>query len=893
MQFTDCVRQISGYYYPVFKVESNSVPYESREFHIDQINESDTVQRHSICSYQRQQVRKNCTHQFSDHQNHHQPQANISHQVNLFDRNCEDNRSSICIDQDQFRDFQRRNQVFTTQPNTCGVLSSVMQYGKTWLFGPVNNSGNQQQLQHFSSERYRLRAPGTPLLRPVDSLIQNMMPANYVPISQQVLLFRLAGMDGCLLDIAPGQYVYVPNSAQQTTHLWNPDRIGTCQNINRESMDINSQGRCMQCNETRNFANLPYESRTHHTSIQQNHRLSSHNHDQVVDHNRGLDTSTNGRGNPHSQWIEEQNRDLETSSSVWQHSYVQISDCAQAMLNSRSILHPRQVSINDDSLVQPASEILTRNSQFQDRNNQDCAGRNCRLQHTSLEMSEIAERLIYIVAPFLPVQLELYIQSMNLPRHNPSTHHQTYNNYEVGLYKERRSRTVDTQRQCEYEHSTNPNQLPAESVALERIQENQENASICHSDVYRLSLPQTPNVRKRHFAGRQGQLEGKVLRMNSEKFDNTDQNPFMLNISQADGHILYINNSSKAVCSKNAVDNGTDLFNEAVTEPVAVERTSADVTNSDKMDTYEASSFTDIDDNGMSLLFNVLQQGPNSAEGTEVGGLSVYDEESVQAPGPFINCGTNRQTSSHRVTDRQATASLCQNPSIYDNLSERAWRNRLTYETLNHEYFQGVARNHFESEASLVMSSILCDIARSKPSLQRCPHSEPLYNGFNQSQQSSLSGRPDEAQGRTQAVPDIRTLHQYFHDLNYQFYIETFLWIMAKLITDPAHVSTNALLQLISGILETPVEEVLLAVLTGFMEEFIASTMQEMELADMILREVESQRQVWPEAISTLQDLAVLINIRLDPCALLRRFCNTVRNLARSILLEEQNTPSR
>ena len=57
--------------------------------------------------------------------------------------------------------------------------------------------------------QHLFRYPGTPI-QAVSQNIYHLIPTNYVPVHQQVAIFRRSGIPGSILELLPGQFVFVP-----------------------------------------------------------------------------------------------------------------------------------------------------------------------------------------------------------------------------------------------------------------------------------------------------------------------------------------------------------------------------------------------------------------------------------------------------------------------------------------------------------------------------------------------------------------------------------------------------------------------------------------------------------------------------------------------------------
>lgn len=114
------------------------------------------------------------------------------------------------------------------------------------------------------------------------------------------------------------------------------------------------------------------------------------------------------------------------------------------------------------------------------------------------------------------------------------------------------------------------------------------------------------------------------------------------------------------------------------------------------------------------------------------------------------------------------------------------------------------------------------------------------------------------------------------------------MWIYASVATQPQSVSTWALIHLIGRGLRQSPADVLVSLLTGFLDSSISSVVSQMDMVDLILQQIESQRNVFPELIVTLRDLSVLFYLRLDPRTYLQNFTEVVRQAARTLILQQE-----
>ena len=126
----------------------------------------------------------------------------------------------------------------------------------------------------------------------------------------------------------------------------------------------------------------------------------------------------------------------------------------------------------------------------------------------------------------------------------------------------------------------------------------------------------------------------------------------------------------------------------------------------------------------------------------------------------------------------------------------------------------------------------------------------------------------------------------YFNNLYYQFFYETFLWMYFAILTHPRSVNTWALLQIIADIAGQPPEDVTISMLAGYLEGSISQSREGVEALDSMFERVERDGDVSPEIQTSMQDSAMLMNIRLEPRRLLRGFSEVIRQAARTLLID-------
>lgn len=252
----------------------------------------------------------------------------------------------------------------------------------------------------------------------------------------------------------------------------------------------------------------------------------------------------------------------------------------------------------------------------------------------------------------------------------------------------------------------------------------------------------------------------------------------------------------------------------------------------------------------------------NSNWDKEASDLVTHDQYSDKTYGDYRLANMQRvvpeQQASRPRGDVSGSSDVISDSQMVD-LDARALRNRLQYDWSLNINAADVDPSDENVMAADMIGSMLHELLR------------------------SLSNRRGNLQG---IHSQRRSLRQYYNSLVYQFYYETFLWLYLTISTHPRSVGTWALIQVISGIAGQPPEDVAVTMLAGFLESSISQSMEGTQTLESTFEAIERDGDVSPEAQTVMREYSVLMNIRLDPRGMLRRFTNVIREAARSLLID-------
>jgi hypothetical protein len=293
------------------------------------------------------------------------------------------------------------------------------------------------------------------------------------------------------------------------------------------------------------------------------------------------------------------------------------------------------------------------------------------------------------------------------------------------------------------------------------------------------------------------------------------------------------------------------------------------------------------------------------------------DNEKTHFDLPAVSPEETTLISEETINEEQLEDTTLHSQSgLFDSLSSRAWRNRILFES-QQQFLDtdNSPRTNAASLAGRMTSSILRDLYRFTTRFRGGGidvtsnidiAEEDRYNsereevyrlaGFtsrsdrtfsNTEAHASSSVRDDQVRRRdvTQGL-----FQRYFHNLMYQFYMETFMWMYISVTTNPRYISSVVLIDLIGQGLGQNSEDVLVTLLAGFLEGSLSSMGLHVEMVDILLQQIDIRRQVFPDMIATLRDISVLLYLRLEPSSFLRQFTEIIRQAARNVILQQDQT---
>ncbi|XP_053407427.1 uncharacterized protein LOC123547138 isoform X1 [Mercenaria mercenaria] len=902
--------------------------------------------------------------------------------------------------------------------------------------------------------------PGAPLLRPVDSLVHNMMPTNYVPLGQQQLLFRRAGMPGFVLDTQPGQFVYVPYvQYNHPSVLPLPAAVHSNMQILNSNPMFNSPNINMYNNAPNGLRFIPPQA-VHNPSTSslpfypsQNLPVNQINtqNPPVALQTQEIDSSNQSVPGSSSQGSRQQT-DLSSDNfsyhNIWRTSYEMVTTATDQLMREMNVTHPGRRDIQNGGDTTRRSTENTVNDYYissidnirnglQERNTDDtfqqqdqvaqtdvtenetsestsqCSGNTQNildtssqqfigsnqslysLPHVNVLTTALIDSMKYLFPQTLPeINYILDDERINLQeldhRHSSIVNPEVISSLLLGNVNNIEPAVINTAAEV----STRPQQMISTSSQQTLSTASEGNncddimsASLSCSHMactgYRDETVERNSKgyrrrRRRHVMAAVDSSPTKTMKT----LRKTGQNELPTNLSSHGENLKTTINRddlTQVLKCRSALTAGT-IQNSPVTGtsqtfPAAgTSRTSGSSQtcsavgnsyNSPVAATSRTSSGTSQTCAGSSkgseykcATSNTENPGQVSAiPGTsrDLGNLQSVVSENDLIENNIRNCCKtsdsdlnniyNNQNDSTENSEKQKfkvsdpaiiheqsiptseeamnsvhveETNLQEHPSMYDSLSDRAWRNRILFESQRYLHTDNSSRSSSASLAGRMTSSIMHDLYHFTTMMP--DGSSPVASLSNMAQNDGnvrndreevyrLAGFAEVREARSDCSFSSTDAHaslsfstepettvqnspgpfqQYFHNLIYQFYIETFMWMYVSVTSHPRYVSTWALLELIGrGVRQNPAD-VLRTLLAGFLEGSISSMVTQIDMVDLLLQQIEWDRQVFPESIATLRDLSVLLYLRLDPSSFMRRFTEIVRQAARNVILQQE-----
>lgn len=824
--------------------------------------------------------------------------------------------------------------------------------------------------------------PGTPILRPLDNSVHNMLPANYDSVNQQQIMLHMAGF---VWDTTPGQFVYVPYvqgdqqsmvPAAATNRMAVPitNNMFIASNLNSHNMHNGGHISAPRCLHSQN---------QQHMHIVDNQNL----HFNILNPSIDLGNLTPGAGvhlQVPNQTIEQTVESVSLSDNNWQASYAIVTNFADQLLRNMNIRLPRstdsparqQVHHNrlqgsGNSEEYYVSSIVDSGSGLTDYNAIDSEGGRTQNPEGDTEMSdrvdqsgersqnadvagsrhlEAADEALYTV----PHSTELTRYLINQMRYLlPS------NFSELGyILDDERFRTqeleIDRRRPTTVDYllgSVDTDSVSGETSMGNNIsihtnvneglssgEENKLNIINTERNVNSTDAVKcTSSKRRRHPAGNPESSPSKTIKI-IPKHDHTDLSFDNMTITLTEDYGRTVTVVTHPTHSKTKnTDCSSRLHSEI--SPVAgtsrdsdpvphllskddfvVDKSRNDFENEKnmKLNSVLPNNIGNQKKSSVEIIENLENQIDSCVELAETVGIRDFTFSDPVSVGELIS------SSEESAIHMEDATNLQQNPSQYDGLSDRAWRNTILFDSHIFEPIESTGRQNSSSLPRRMTSSMMRDLyrlvstmpdesnpfaassSRVTPDTNLTRMQEELFrlSEFNEVHAqdspsvSSFSSTETHATSNFSSNPEnsvVETrgpLGRYFQNLMYQFYLETFMWMYTNVATNPAHVNTWTLIHLIGRSLEQNPTAVLVELLVGFLEGSMTSMLSQMNVIDLVLEVIELRRQVSPELISMVCNLSMLLYVALDPWNFLRRFAQIVLQAAQNVNLQQEQIRS-
>ena len=644
---------------------------------------------------------------------------------------------------------------------------------------------------------YGLLYPGTPVQNVISSYVYHLMPVNFVPVLQQVDIFRRSGIPGSLLELTPQQFVIVPHQPAQNVSV--AERPGDEQRRNIQGLP-------------RFDSSVPEQNVSFAERMAERYRID-HNQDYVSGDRLELPRFSPAEQAEYLNPLGE--------SEAWQSAYSTVITTARQINRGPSLDYPdtRTEQVNrqpghhfaDTETENPESEHVEVDSTTAatESRNAGAAGEN--LAEDSVRVS--IDRLIRRMDSFEgdeedTVYRRPHVTALAQQLAESVTH----------LLPESLRELNDTIGTGRVERGR---RVVAPGPAIDDSTPDADGSS---EDDFEIVLHELHNLNTLECESKmeqQQQTEAENQSLRGISPDVIYGNP------QGTAGVIHGNSLREAVTD---TTHGNSI-REQVTDIINVNRLTETVTNI----THGNPSREAVTD--------IIHGHVGSARGNDVCSSNGSEGHSV---------GLN-----NRTTRNAANLAEVAEASEMTHLGIRALRNQLQYDwTLNLGLPE--AAETYDIRAGEMTGTILHELLR------------------------NLSNRGNRVGNNNRQS----SLRQYYNNLVYQFFYETFLWMYLAVSTDPRSISTWALIQVISQIAGQSPEDVSVTMLAGFLESGISQTMEYTDVLEESFARIERNRAVGPEDEMIMRELAMRMNIQLDPRRMLRRFGDVIRQAARVLLID-------
>ena len=640
--------------------------------------------------------------------------------------------------------------------------------------------------------------PGTPVQNSISSYVYHLMPVNFVPILQQVDIFRRSGIPGSLLELNPQQYVIVPHQPAQNVFV--PERPGSVQGLQRFNSTMPEQ-------------NVPFAER-----VAERYR---------VDNNQ--DYARGGRPDLPRVSPAEQAEYLDPlgESEVWQSAYSTVITTARQINQG-----PSQINQGPSQINQGPSLNFPMESE---RLHGDSGSESVETGSENLESDSVSAATESSIAGALGEALseengrgfvDRLIRRMD-----------SFDEDEDSVYR-RPHITVLAQQLSESVTHLLPDSLQElhDRIGIGRVMRGRsvtEEENVASSPALHIGAKEMENSRDHEFENVLHELQN-------------------LNTLEVDGNVGQLHHSeteNQSLCE--------DLTNLIHGNPQGI-------TGSGRVSLQGQ----------VSDVINVNR--PTETVSDITGGKQTSDagndniHRNIDGSARINICSSNRSeghsTGLNNSITHNAVNSVTHNAvnSVTSDMTQldiRALRNQLQYDWTMNLGLPDAAET-YNALAGEMTGTILHELLR------------------------NLSTRGNRVGSDTRQS----SLRQYYNNLVYQFYYETFLWLYLAVTTDPRSIHTWALIQVISQIAGQSAEDVTVTMLAGFLESGISQSMEYTDVLEESFARVERNRAVGPEDEMIMRELAMRMNIQLDPRRMLRRFGDVIRQAARVLLIDASSS---
>ena len=680
--------------------------------------------------------------------------------------------------------------------------------------------------------------PGTPVQNVISSYVYPVMPVNFVPVLQQVDIFRRSGIPGSLLELNPQQFVIVPH--QPVLSVLVPAQHGNIQGLQRFNSALPEH-------------TVPFAER-----VAERYR---------VDNNQDYLRLGGSRPDvPRFSPVEQaEYLDPLGESEVWQSAYSTVITTARQIHRGALQNYPHMGS--DDQVIRDSSNesvMITRSENLDadfvgvgsesdnvralsgaiaEENERDLVDNLIRRMDNFSDGEEMEDSVYR--RPHVTVLAQQLSQSVT--HLLPDSLRELHDMIDIGRAVRRRS--LEEGRNVVPSPELHPESQGAGNVASNPPLNSEAQGADKPLNIETQGADKPLNI--------ETQGADKPLNIETQgadksyDFENILHELQNLNMLESDSNVEQLHHS----------ESGNQLLNEGTTQGASggsdvfsLRGQVSDIINVDRLTdiTHRTPPRTVINDNIHGNNDGARSSNICSANGS-VGHRSIWNSGVTQS-------GVSSVTQNPPRSVTQNAASSVR--SDMTQLDIRALRNQLQYDWTMNLGLPDAAET-YNVLAGEMTGTILHELLR------------------------NLSTR---SRNRVRSERRQSSLRQYYNNLVYQFYYETFLWLYLAITTDTRSIRTWALVLVISQIAGQSPEDVTVTMLAGFLESGISQTMEYTQALEDSFWRIERNRAVGPEDEMIMRELAMRMNTQLDPRRMLHRFGDVIRQAARALLIDASSS---